>query len=218
MKFSVTPKCFFISALVFAAVLMFAACSGEKAAGSVSLELPGRSAFSRDAASMYVTVFITGDYQDKQTFAMDDDGLTVTFDSVPSGASIRVACALTFENQEGNDPLHEFGVSEKITVQAGTEQSVAVGMRSMGISYSGSTVRLARYFEGGEAAFSSSDLPGCKYKFKFENASGALSGSSSSPSYDFGSLGVSEANSGANTVIILCEGTEVIKLYKRYEA
>ena len=98
MKFSVTPKCFFISALVFAAVLMFAACSGEKAAGSVSLELPGRSAFSRDAASMYVTVFITGDYQDEQTFAMDDDGLTVTFDSVPSGASIRVACALTFEN------------------------------------------------------------------------------------------------------------------------
>ena len=99
-------KYFFVSTTVFfASVFALASCSAGNDDGCICIALPSREDFSRaglsaarTAADLYLNVFITGDYEAKKTIPVTEDDehkvLSVTFDKIPAGAKVRVACGL----------------------------------------------------------------------------------------------------------------------------
>ncbi|MBQ1590766.1 MAG: hypothetical protein II077_01835, partial [Treponema sp.] len=98
---------FFLLSFVFFFVLLssFVSCSLGRDEGTVKIAIPSRSALARSRNSAaravdgeYISIFIVGDYEDKKTvpFIDDETAQTVTFDSIPAGASVRVVCTWNY--------------------------------------------------------------------------------------------------------------------------
>ncbi|MBQ5450187.1 MAG: hypothetical protein IIT57_09135 [Treponema sp.] len=216
------------TALVFAAMLNLVSCSAGKEEGSISIALPSRTQRSIDGQT--ITVFITGDYVAKKTVAMPSSATagvagsnasaTVTFDSIPSGSKISVACAI--KNSDGFSGA--IGVSDEITIIGGTEQTAHVTMQgiSLGNSFTPATAPYVSklYYTANPSApdFECISLPpSCTYKFTLRNddngdwyyytLSTALCNSS-----ELANIGVPASRCDVTTTI-LCNGTEVLSLF-----
>jgi len=223
-KFFLSTK-FFKYALVpgfflFAAIFGLASCSVGKDEGSISIALPSRAAFAgsetsaaRAAAGDYISVFIFGDYQAEKTVPFVDmaSESTVTFDSIPSGAVVRVVCSWfnTTPSQVGPrfaKACGAIGVSDEITVEGGAEQLAAVVMREVQVTNSSPGAKIFYKNAGSDSCIS---LPGdFSYEFSIEGGGGSSVISSSSAELTSGSYSYCIV-----TGTILYGGTEVLSLY-----
>ncbi|MBQ3649160.1 MAG: hypothetical protein II957_03055 [Treponema sp.] len=211
-------KYFFVSTTVFfASVFALASCSAGNDDGCICIALPSREDFSRaglsaarTAADLYLNVFITGDYEAKKTIPVTEDDehkvLSVTFDKIPAGAKVRVACGLVAP-AEGQGVV---GIGDEITVLGGQEQNASVKLRKIEFE----TVAIGGgkivYFEDSldEQIIS---LPSvCNYKFTYKPLNGGTE-TVYETSYPYFTTD-SSAASGEKAAIIFCNGTEILKI------
>lgn len=214
---------FFLASLVFFFALLssFVSCSLGRDEGTVKIAIPSRSALARSRNSAaravdgeYISIFIVGDYEDKKTvpFIDDETAQTVTFDSIPAGASVRVVCTYNLyhsgEDQATNWKFGSIGVSDEIVIVGGEEQSANVVMKDIGLYRDANIAKLCYVEDEGVSYIS---LPGsCSYEFKFER--------SESISYTTSSAicALSEGSTASMfsvTARIFFDGTCVLKLY-----
>lgn len=216
---------FFLASLVFFFALLssFVSCSLGRDEGTVKIAIPSRAALSRSRNSNsaaravdgeYISIFIVGDYEDKKTvpFIDDETAQTVTFDSIPAGASVRVVCTYNLyhsgEDQATNWKFGSIGVSDEIVIVGGEEQSANVVMKDIGLYRDANIAKLCYVEDEGVSYIS---LPGsCSYEFKFER--------SESISYTTSSAicALSEGSTASMfsvTARIFFDGTCVLKLY-----
>lgn len=214
---------FFLASLVFFFALLssFVSCSLGRDEGTVKIAIPSRSALSRSRNSAaravdgeYISIFIVGDYEDKKTvpFIDDETAQTVTFDSIPAGAAVRVVCTYNLyhsgEDQATNWKFGSIGVSDEIVIVGGEEQSANVVMKDIGLYRDANIAKLCYVEDEGVSYIS---LPGsCSYEFKFER--------SESISYTTSSAicALSEGSTASMfsvTARIFFDGTCVLKLY-----
>ena len=214
---------FFLASLVFlfAGLTTFVSCSLGKDEGTVKIAIPSRSALARSRNSAaravdgeYISIFIVGDYEDKKTvpFIDDETAQTVTFDSSPAGAAVRVVCTYNLyhsgEEQATNWKLGSIGVSDEIVIVGGEEQSAAVVMKDIGL-YRDENIAKLCYVEDEGGSYIS--LPGsCSYEFKFERSESiSYTTSSAICALSAGST----ASMFSVTARIFFDGTCVLKLY-----
>lgn len=214
---------FFLASLVFFFALLssFVSCSLGRDEGTVKIAIPSRAALARSRNSAaravdgeYISIFIVGDYEDKKTipFIDDETAQTVTFDSIPAGAAVRVVCTYNLyhsgEDQATNWKFGSIGVSDEIVIVGGEEQTAAVVMKDIGL-YRDENIAKLCYVEDEGGSYIS--LPGsCSYEFKFER--------SESISYTTSSAicALSEGSTASMfsvTARIFFDGTCVLKLY-----
>ncbi|MBR0475538.1 MAG: hypothetical protein IJJ66_01815 [Treponema sp.] len=212
-------KYFFVSTTVFfASVFALASCSAGNDDGCICIALPSREDFSRaglsaarTAADLYlINVFITGDYEAKKTIPVTQDDedkvLSVTFDKIPAGAKVRVACGLVAP-AEGQGVV---GIGDEITVLGGQKQNTSVKLRK---------IRFATSETGGQLIYHVVDstyeqiisLPSvCTYKFTYKPLNGGTE-TVYETSYPYFTTD-SSAASGEKAAIIFCNGTEILKI------
>jgi hypothetical protein len=217
---------FFLASLVFFFALLssFVSCSLGRDEGTVKIAIPSRSALARSRNSNsaaravdgeYISIFIVGDYEDKKTvpFIDDETTQTVTFDSIPAGAAVRVVCTYNLyhsgEEQATNWKLGSIGVSDEIVIVGGEEQSAAVVMKNIELYRDENIAKLCYVEDEGVSHIS---LPGsCSYEFKFESGGGPFSYATSSAIYALPEG--STADEFSVTARIFFDGTCVLKLY-----
>ena len=215
---------FFLASLVFFFALLssFVSCSLDRDEGTVKIAIPSRSALARSRNSAaravdgeYISIFIVGDYEDKKTvpFIDDETTQTVTFDSIPAGASVRVVCTWNYPTNNPEEDDNRFlgciGVSDEIVIVGGEAQTANVVMKDIGLYRNANIAKLCYVEDEGVSYIS---LPGsCSYEFKFESGGGPFSYATSSAIYAL-SEG-STASAFSVTARIFFDGTEVLKLY-----
>ncbi len=215
---------FFLASLVFFFALLssFVSCSLGRDEGTVKIAIPSRSALARSRNSAaravdgeYISIFIVGDYEDKKTvpFIDDETAQTVTFDSIPAGASVRVVCTYNLyhsgEEQATNWKLGSIGVSDEIVIVGGEEQTANVVLKDIEL-YRDENIAKLCYVEDEGVSYIS--LPGsCSYEFKFESGGGPFSYATSSAIYALPEG--STADEFSVTARIFFDGTCVLKLY-----
>lgn len=230
---------FFLASLVFFFALLssFVSCSLDRDEGTVKIAIPSRAALSRSRNSNsaaravdgeYISIFIVGDYEDKKTvpFIDDETTQTVTFDSIPAGAAVRVVCTWNFPTYDpdemDNRHLGCIGVSDEIVIVGGTEQAATVVMNSVCLDapvyIDSAPTNFARIRYSNDdydiPINSSISLPGkCSYNFTFTNSEGATSYTTASPYVEHYSPPVYFAVSAE----ILFGDTRVLRLYVPYE-
>ncbi len=212
---------FFLASLVFFFALLssFVSCSLGRDEGTVKIAIPSRAALARSrnyaaraVDGEYISIFIVGDYEDKKTIPFVETAQTVTFDSIPAGAAVRVVCTYNLyhsgEEQATNWKLGSIGVSDEIVIVGGEEQSAAVVMKDIELYRDANIAKLCYVEDEGVSYIS---LPGsCSYEFKFER--------SESISYTTSSAicALSEGSTASMfsvTARIFFDGTCVLKLY-----
>ncbi|MBP5437478.1 MAG: hypothetical protein J6Y30_05795 [Treponema sp.] len=224
---------FFLASLVFlfAGLTTFVSCSLGKDEGTVKIAIPSRSALARSRNSAaravdgeYISIFIVGDYEDKKTvpFIDDETAQTVTFDSIPAGAAVRVVCTWNYPTydpeEDDNRHLGCIGVSDEIVIVGGEEQTARVVMKDIAltndVAIDGSPSRIAKLFyvsDDSDSPYSCISLPGsCSYEFtftRFETISFKTSSAICEPS------SITQASIFNVTARIFFDGTEVLKLY-----
>lgn len=214
---------FFLASLVFFFALLssFVSCSLGRDEGTVKIAIPSRSALARSRNSAaravdgeYISIFIVGDYEDKKTvpFIDDETAQTVTFDSIPAGAAVRVVCTWNYPNNDPEDDnryLGCIGVSDEIVIVGGAEQTANVVMKDIGLYRDANIAKLCYVEDEGGSYIS---LPGsCRYEFKFESGGGPFSYATSSAI-----CALSEGSTASMfsvTARIFFDGTCVLKLY-----
>lgn len=226
---------FFLASLVFFFALLssFVSCSLGRDEGTVKIAIPSRAALARSRNSNsaaravdgeYISIFIVGDYEDKKTvpFIDDETAQTVTFDSIPAGASVRVVCTWNYPTydpeEDDNRYLGCIGVSDEIVIVGGEEQSANVVMKDIGltneVAIDGSPSKIAKLFyasDDSDSPYSCISLPGpCSYEFTFTR-DGTISFKTSSAICEPSSI--SQASIFSVTARIFFDGTEVLKLY-----
>ncbi|MBQ2207440.1 MAG: hypothetical protein II413_09595 [Treponema sp.] len=215
---------FFLASLVFFFALLssFVSCSLGRDEGTVKIAIPSRSALARSRNSAaravdgeYISIFIVGDYEDKKTvpFIDAETTQTVTFDSIPAGASVRVVCTWNYPTydpeEDDNRYLGCIGVSDEIVIVGGEAQTANVVMRNIEL-YRNENIAKLCYVEDEGVSYIS--LPGsCSYEFKFESGGGPFSYATSSAIYALPEGATASAFSV--TARIFFDGTEVLKLY-----
>ena len=214
---------FFLASLVFffTGLTAFVSCSLGRDEGTVKIAIPSRSALARSRNSAaravdgeYISIFIVGDYEDKKTvpFIDDETAQTVTFDSIPAGAAVRVVCTWNFPNNDPEDDnryLGCIGVSDEIVIVGGEAQTANVVMRNIELYRNENIAKLCYVEDEGNSYIS---LPGsCRYEFKFESGGGPFSYATSSAIYAL-SAGAT-ASMFSVTARIFFDGTCVLKLY-----
>lgn len=215
---------FFLASLVFFFALLssFVSCSLGRDEGTVKIAIPSRAALARSrnyaaraVDGEYISIFIVGDYEDKKAvpFIDDETAQTVTFDSIPAGASVRVVCTWNYPtyDPEEMDCRNQgcIGVSDEIVIVGGEEQTAAVVMRNIEL-YRNENIAKLCYVEDEGVSYIS--LPGsCRYEFKFESGGGPFSYATSSAIYALPEG--STASAFSVTARIFFDGTEVLKLY-----
>lgn len=228
---------FFLASLVFFFVLLssFVSCSLGRDEGTVKIAIPSRSALSRSRNSAaravdgeYISIFIVGDYEDKKTvpFIDDETAQTVTFDSIPAGASVRVVCTWNYPTYDpdemDNRHLGCIGVSDEIVIVGGEAQTANVVMEGVCLDapvyIDSAPTNFARIRYSNDdydiPINSSISLPGkCSYNFTFTNFAGATSYTTASPYVEHYSSPVYFAVSAE----ILFGDTRVLRLYVPYE-
>lgn len=229
---------FFLLSLVFFFALLssFVSCSLGKDEGTVKIAIPSRSALARSRNSNsaaravdgeYISIFIVGDYEDKKTvpFIDDETAQTVTFDSIPAGAAVRVVCTWNFptnDPEDDNRHLGCIGVSDEIVIVGGAEQTANVVMEGVCLDapvyIDSAPTNFARIRYSNDdydiPINSSISLPGkCSYNFTFTNFEGATSYTTASPYVEHYSSPVYFAVSAE----ILFGDTRVLRLYVPYE-
>lgn len=226
---------FFLASLVFFFALLssFVSCSLGRDEGTVKIAIPSRAALARSrnyaaraVDGEYISIFIVGDYEDKKTvpFIDDETAQTVTFDSIPAGAAVRVVCTWNFPSPDGDDNRHlgYIGVSDEIVIVGGTEQAATVVMNSVCLDapvyIDSAPTNFARIRYSNDdydiPINSSISLPGkCSYNFTFTNFAGATSYTTASPYVEHYSSPVYFAVSAE----ILFGDTRVLRLYVPYE-
>ena len=228
---------FFLLSLVFFFALLssFVSCSLGRDEGTVKIAIPSRAALSRSRNSAaravdgeYISIFIVGDYEDKKTvpFIDDETAQTVTFDSIPAGASVRVVCTYNIyhsgEGQATNWKLGSIGVSDEIVIVGGEAQTANVVMEGVCLDapvyIDSATTNFARIRYSNDdydiPINSSISLPGkCSYNFTFTNSEGATSYTTASPYVEHYSSPVYFAVSAE----IFFGDTRVLRLYVPYE-
>lgn len=224
---------FFLASLVFffAGLTAFVSCSLGRDEGTVKIAIPSRSALARSRNSAaravdgeYISIFIVGDYEDKKTvpFIDDETAQTVTFDSIPAGAAVRVVCTWNYPtyDPEEMDCRNQgcIGVSDEIVIVGGEEQTAAVVMKDIeltnDVSIDSSPSKIAKLYyvsEGVGSPYSCISLPGsCSYEFTFMSEN-TISYKTSSAICEPSSI--SQASIFSVTARIFFDGTEVLKLY-----
>lgn len=224
---------FFLLSLVFFFTLLFSfvSCSLGKDEGTVKIAIPSRAALSRSRNSNsaaravdgeYISIFIVGDYEDKKTIPFVETAQTVTFDSIPAGASVRVVCTWnypTYDPEEyDNRYLGCIGVSDEIVIVGGEAQTANVVMKDIGltneVAIDGSLSKIAKLFyasDDSDSPYSCISLPGpCSYEFTFTR-DGTISFKTSSAICEPSTI--SQASMFSVTARIFFDGTEVLKLY-----
>ena len=226
---------FFLASLVFffTGLTAFVSCSLGRDEGTVKIAIPSRSALARSRNSNsaaravdgeYISIFIVGDYEDKKTvpFIDDETTQTVTFDSIPAGAAVRVVCTWNYPTydpeEDDNRYLGCIGVSDEIVIVGGEAQTANVVMKDIGltneVAIDGSLSRIAKLFyasDDSDSPYSCISLPGsCSYEFtftRFETISFKTSSAICEPS------SITQASIFNVTARIFFDGTEVLKLY-----
>ena len=227
---------FFLASLVFffTGLTAFVSCSLGRDEGTVKIAIPSRSALARSRNSAaravdgeYISIFIVGDYEDKKTvpFIDDETAQTVTFDSIPAGAAVRVVCTWNFSTNDPEDDnrhLGCIGVSDEIVIVGGAEQTANVVMEGVCLDapvyIDSAPTNFARIRYSNDdydiPINSSISLPGkCSYNFTFTNSAGATSYTTASPYVEHYSSPVYFAVSAE----ILFGDTRVLRLYVPYE-
>lgn len=226
---------FFLASLVFFFALLssFVSCSLGRDEGTVKIAIPSRSALARSRNSAaravdgeYISIFIVGDYEDKKTIPFVETAQTVTFDSIPAGASVRVVCTWNYPTYDpyemDNRDSGCIGVSDEIVIVGGTEQAATVVMNSVCLDapvyIDSAPTNFARIRYSNDdydiPINSSISLPGkCSYNFTFTNSEGATSYTTASPYVEHYSSPVYFAVSAE----ILFGDTRVLRLYVPYE-
>lgn len=213
---------FFLASLVFFFALLssFVSCSLGRDEGTVKIAIPSRSALARSRNSAaravdgeYISIFIVGDYEDKKTIPFVETAQTVTFDSIPAGAAVRVVCTYNLyhsgEEYATNWKLGSIGVSDEIVIVGGEEQSAAVVMKDIELYRDANIAKLCYVEDEGVSYIS---LPGsCSYEFKFESGGGPFSYATSSAICALSEGSTADAFSV--TARIFFDGTCVLKLY-----
>lgn len=215
---------FFLASLVFFFVLLssFVSCSLGRDEGTVKIAIPSRTALScsrnsnsaaRAVDGEYISIFIVGDYEDKKTIPFVETAQTVTFDSIPAGASVRVVCTWNYPTndpeEDDNRYLGCIGVSDEIVIVGGAEQTANVVMRNIELYRNANIAKLCYVEDEGNSYIS---LPAsCRYEFKFESGGGPFSYATSSAIYAL-SEGAT-ASMFSVTARIFFDGTCVLKLY-----
>lgn len=213
---------FFLASLVFFFALLssFVSCSLGRDEGTVKIAIPSRAALSRSRNSAaravdgeYISIFIVGDYEDKKTIPFVETAQTVTFDSIPAGAAVRVVCTYNIyhsgEEQATNWKLGSIGVSDEIVIVGGEAQTANVVMKNIELYRSANIAKLCYVEDEGGSYIS---LPGsCSYEFKFESGAGPFSYATSSAIYALPEGSTADAFSV--TARIFFDGTCVLKLY-----
>ena len=215
---------FFLASLVFFFALLssFVSCSLGRDEGTVKIAIPSRSALARSRNSAaravdgeYISIFIVGDYEDKKTipFIDDETAQTVTFDSIPAGAAVRVVCTWNYPTNNPEEDDNRFlgciGVSDEIVIVGGEAQTANVVMRNIEL-YRNENIAKLCYVEDEGVSYIS--LPGsCSYEFKFESGGGPFSYATSSAIYALPEG--STADEFSVTARIFFDGTCVLKLY-----
>lgn len=224
---------FFLASLVFFFVLLssFVSCSLGRDEGTVNIAIPSRAALSRSRNSNsaaravdgeYISIFIVGDYEDKKTIPFVETAQTVTFDSIPAGASVRVVCTWNYPTydpeEDDNRYLGCIGVSDEIVIVGGEAQTANVVMKDIGltneVAIDGSPSKIAKLFyasDDSDSPYSCISLPGpCSYEFTFTR-DGTISFKTSSAICEPSTI--SQASIFSVTARIFFDGTEVLKLY-----
>lgn len=211
-------KYFFVSTTVFfASVFALASCSAGNDDGCICIALPSREDFSRaglsaarTATDLYlINVFITGDYEAKKTIPVTEDDehkvLSVTFDKIPAGAKVRVACGLVAP-AEGQGVV---GIGDEITVLGGQAQNTSVKLRKIRFATSETIDKLIYHVEDSPVEQIISLPSVCNYKFTYTPSSGGTETvyETSHPYFTD-----SSATTGKKVAIIFCNGTEILKL------
>lgn len=223
---------FFLASLVFFFVLLssFVSCSLGRDEGTVKIAIPSRSALARSRNSAaravdgeYISIFIVGEYEDKKTIPFVETAQTVTFDSIPAGASVRVVCTWNYPTDDiyeaDNRYLGCIGVSDEIVIVGGTEQAAAVIMKNIAltntVSIDASPSKIAKLYYVSEevgSPYSCISFPGpCSYEFIFTRYETTISFKTSSAICEPSSI--SQASIFSVTARIFFDGTEVLKLY-----
>lgn len=210
-------KYFFVSTTVFfASVFALASCSAGNDDGCICIALPSREDFSRaglsaarTAADLYlINVFITGDYEAKKTIPVTQDDehkvLSVTFDKIPAGAKVRVACGLVAP-EEGQGVV---GIGDEITVLGGQKQNASVKLRKIKFETTELGGRIVYYIEDSPDEQIISLPSVCTYKFYKPSSGGP--GTVYETSYPY--FTDSSATTGEKVAIIFCNGTEILKI------
>ena len=215
---------FAVSALILFALAVLASCSTAGNDGSVSVTIPSRSALvgSRNSSARAgaggheVTVFITGDYVASQTVPVQEEDqnvpLTVTFDSIPTGAKVRAVFAyIQPRDDEGNMAIGAVGASSEIEIQGGSEQNAAISAKRVKLIQSDSSAKII--YDNDSIDLLLSLAGDFDYRFSFSNSSSSFSHTTSSAYWDLG-IG-QQANAYAVEVEVFCSDTRVMRLYKR---
>lgn len=209
-------KYFFVSTTVFfASVFALASCSAGNDDGCICIALPSREDFSRaglsaarTAADLYLNVFITGDYEAKKTIPVTEDDehkvLSVTFDKIPAGAKVRVACGLVAP-VAGQGVV---GIGDEITVLGGQEQNASVKLRKIEFETTETGGKIV-YFEDSPVEQIISLPSVCNYKFTYTPSIGGP-GTVYETSYPY--FTDSSVTTGEKVAIIFCNGTEILKI------
>ena len=209
-------KYFFVSTTVFfASVFALASCSAGNDDGCICIALPSREDFSRaglsaarTAADLYLNVFITGDYEAKKTIPVTTDDehkvLSVTFDKIPAGAKVRVACGLVAP-VAGQGVV---GIGDEITVLGGQEQNASVKLRKIEFETTETGGKIV-YFEDSPVEQIISLPSVCNYKFTYTPSIGGP-GTVYETSYPY--FTDSSVTTGEKVAIIFCNGTEILKI------
>lgn len=211
-------KYFFVSTTVFfASVFALASCSAGNDDGCICIVLPSREDFSRaglsaahTATDLYlISVFITGDYEAKKTIPVTEDDehkvLSVTFDKIPAGAKVRVACGLVAP-AEGQGVV---GIGDEITVLGGQEQNASVKLRKIKFETTDTGGQIVYYIEDSPYEQIISLPSVCTYKFTYTPSSGGTE-TVYETSYPY--FTDSSATTGEKVAIIFCNGTEILKI------
>lgn len=209
MKFTppIFPRIFKLFAAT-AAIFAFASCSHTEEEGSVSLNIPrsvceqivARSPVSTNGSDEGTTmkVFVTGDWQTTKTVQITGgSGVTIGFDSIPSGSKVHVVCLIEGVPNEyyGTVGSCQIGVSNEIVISGKYENSVQLSLDDLYFSADTNTISVTR------------DLPGCTYRWEFSD----IVATTSVQSYTY-SGSTTDPFMGYSYCTIYCDGTEITTL------
>ncbi|MBP5695141.1 MAG: hypothetical protein J6X11_00665 [Treponema sp.] len=198
-----------------AAILAFASCSHTEEEGSVSLNIPrsvceqivARSPVSTSGSDEGATmkVFVTGDWQATKTVQITGgSGVTIGFDSIPSGSKVHVVCLIegVLNENWGFVGSCQIGVSNELVISGKHENSVELSLGNLSFVFDDSSTYTLSLTQG---------FPGCTYRWEF--ADGVITTTSVEfGTYPYSGPDMGDPFMGTSYCTIYCDGTEITTL------
>ncbi|MBO4387377.1 MAG: hypothetical protein J5817_10255, partial [Treponema sp.] len=163
-----------------------------------------------------MTVFVTGDYEEKKTVSFSPDnlvhgGVTVEFDGIRAGSKLRVVCLP--EGASSDSCL--IGVSDEVTIIGGQENAASVKLANVYLQVVSNSGKLYLQDTYIEIPPTRKDLPSCTFSWYYKDSSNTehvMTTSESECIFTNEEGDLEYLTTGTFKCTIYCNGTRIITL------